>query len=464
MNKAKPVSPFRLSSLLRLQKDPKLALQLFRNPNPNLNNEVPQTKPFRYNHLHYDLIITKLGRAKMFDEMQQVLYQLKHDTRVTPEETIFCNVINFYGRVRLLEQARQMFDEMPSFNVHRTVKSFNTLLNVLLKCGEFDKMWEVFESMEKCVSPDACSYNILIHRCVVSGRLGHAWRVFGEMIKRGLKPTVVTFGTLIYALCLDSRLEEALKLKEDMMRVFKVRPNAHVFASLIKALCGVGELSLALKFKEQMMRNKIDLDSAIYNTLISAFFKVGRKDEVSGILEEMGENGCKPDTVTYNAMISGFCKEKDFEAAFRILDEMGDKCVKANVISYNVILGGLCNEGKCSEAKDLFEDMPRRGCAPDVVSYRILFDGLCSGMQFTEAALILDEMIFKGYVPLCAHIHIFVDRLCEVGNVEVLWTVLNTLVKGNAINFDTWRIVISKVCKEENLSNVSELVEILIRP
>lgn len=35
-----------------------------------------QTKPFRYNLRHYDLIIAKLSRAKMFDEMQQILHQL----------------------------------------------------------------------------------------------------------------------------------------------------------------------------------------------------------------------------------------------------------------------------------------------------------------------------------------------------------------------------------------------------
>ncbi|KAH9779100.1 putative pentatricopeptide repeat-containing protein [Citrus sinensis] len=457
MNKAKPTSPFRLASLLSLQKDPKIALQLFKNPNHNPNDtEAPPLKPFRYNLLHYDLSITKLGRAKM--------HQLKHDTRVIPEEIIFCNVISFYGRARLLEHALQVFDEMLSFNVQRTVKSFNTLSNALLTCGKLDRMKELFQLMEKYVSPDACSYNILIHGCVVSRRLEDAWMVFDEMLKKRLQPTVVTFGTLLYGLCLELRVDEALKLKEDMMRVYNVKPDGQVFASLIKGLCAVGELSLALGFKEEIVRNKIEMDAAIYSTLISALFKAGRKNEVPGILMEMKERGCRPNSVTYNALISGFCKENDFEAAFTILDEMGHKGCKANTISYNVILGGLCKDGKCSEAKDLFEDMPRQGCNPDVVSYRILFDGLCDRMRFGEAALILDEMIFKGFVPRSARIHSFVGQLCEIGNVEVLWTVLYTLIKGNVIDFDTWRTVISKMCKDDMLLNASQLVESLIRP
>ncbi|KAK9204200.1 hypothetical protein WN943_014458 [Citrus x changshan-huyou] len=147
-------TPLALASLLRLQKDPKLALQLFKNPNPNPNDtEAPPLKPYRYNLLHCDLTITKLGRAKMFDEMQQIFHQLKHDTRVIPEEIIFCNVISFYGRARLLEHALQVFDEMSSFNVQRTVKSLNTLLNAMLTCGKLDRMKELFQIMEKYVSP-----------------------------------------------------------------------------------------------------------------------------------------------------------------------------------------------------------------------------------------------------------------------------------------------------------------------
>ncbi|KAK2647002.1 hypothetical protein Ddye_022197 [Dipteronia dyeriana] len=463
MSKAKPICPYRLTSLLRLQKDPKLALELFRNPNPN-HEKTLQTKPFRYNISHYDLIITRLGRAKMFDEMQQILDELKYDTRINPKEIVFCNVISFYGRARLIDHALQVFDEMPEFRVERTVKSFNTLLNVLLKCGKFDKMKKTFENMEKHTGPDACSYNILINGCVMSGRFEFAWNVFDEMLKRGLNPTVVTFGTLVYGLCSNSRLEEALKLKEDMTRVYNVRPNGHIYSSLIKGLCKVGELNSAIGLKQEMVRDKVELESGIYSTLISAMLKVGRKEEVSGIFEEMRENGCNPDTVTYNAMINGLCNENDFEGAFGMFDLMRERGCTPDVVSYNVILGGLCKDGKWREAKDLFEDMPRQGCIPDVVSYRIIFDGLCDVMQFEDAALILDEMIFKGFVPRCERIHKYVDGLCQLGNENLLWTVLNTLVKANVIDVDIWRMVISKVCKEEELSNAFELVETLIVP
>ncbi|KAB1216467.1 hypothetical protein CJ030_MR4G002240 [Morella rubra] len=454
-----PISPFRLSSLLRLQKDPTLSLQLFQNPNPDSNRK----KSFRHSLLSYDFIITKLGRAKMFDEMEQILHQLKQEIRFAPAEIIFCNVISFYGRARLPDHAIQTFDRIPDFRCQRTVKSANSLLDALLKCGEFEKMRELFLGIDKHGTPDACTYNILIHACCRIGSLDGAWNVFDEMQRRGVQPNAVTFGTLVHQLCLNFRLKEAFKLKKDM-GAYGVTPNALVYTSLIKGLCGMGKLSSAFMLKEEMVKNKLKLDSAVYSTLIRALFNAGRKEEAFGVLEEMKEIGCKPDAVTYNALISGFCKEKDFEEAFRILDEMVEKGCKPDVVGYNVIIGGLCKEGKCSEARDFFEDLPRRGCAPDVVSYRTLFDGLSDCMQFKEAAVVLDEMIFKGFAPRPASITKFMDGLYQERNLELFSSVLNSLGKGNVVDLDTWRMAVLMVCKEDELSNSSKVVDTLMMP
>ncbi|KAM3698244.1 hypothetical protein ACB098_06G174000 [Castanea mollissima] len=460
--KLKPISPFRLSSLLRLQRDPNLALHLFQNPNSNTN--PTKAKPFRYTLVSYDLIITKLGRAKMFDEMERILDQLKHETRFSPTEIIFCNVISFYARARLPDRAIHTFFRMPDFRCHRTVKSLNSLLNGLCNCGEFRILREMFLGFHKYGTPDTCTYNILIKACCRSGRLEDARYVFDEMRRRGVCPNVVTFGTLIHQLCLNFQLEEAFKLKNDMVRAYGVMPNAFVYASLIKGVCRIGELSLAFRLKEEMVRNRLKLDSTVYATLIRVLFEVGRKDEAFGLLEEMKGSGCMPDTVTYNAMISGFCKERNSEAAFRILDEMVEKGCKPDVISYNVIIGGLCKEGKWSEARDLLEDMPRRGFPPDVVSYRTLFDGLCDCRQFKEAAFILDEMIFKRFVPRLASVNILVDRLCHEVNMELLLSVLDSLGKGNFIGVDTWKMAVNMVCKKNKLSNSCDIMDTLVMP
>ncbi|XP_065851725.1 putative pentatricopeptide repeat-containing protein At1g53330 [Euphorbia lathyris] len=439
MSLQKTISSFRLSSLLRMQKDPKLALNLFRNPNPTL---PICNKPFHYSLLNYDLIITKLGRAKMFNDMEEILLQLKGETRFAPKEAFFCNIITFYGRSGLLNNALKVLDEMPNFSCQRTVKSYNSLLNVFMMCKKFDMMRELFVDIEAHSRPDTCTYNILIRGLTLEGRLDDAWKLFDEMRKRDVIPDSVTFGTLINGLCLESRLEEAFKLKKYMVEVHGVSPDRYVYTSLIKGLFRVGEVDSAFVLKEEMVRDGVKLDAVIYSTLLDGLLKVGRKEEAFGVVEELKSKGCKPDIVTYNVIINGLCKDKDFETAYKILEEMKEKGCKPDIISYNVILSELCKDGKWSEAKDLFEDMPKLGCAPDVVSYRIIFDALCNGMQFKEATFVLDEMIFKGFAPRSPHLCKFVNLLFQERLDDLLVSVLTILGKADLLDMDFWEMIL----------------------
>ncbi|XP_009773867.1 putative pentatricopeptide repeat-containing protein At1g53330 [Nicotiana sylvestris] len=461
MEKVKKLSPFRLSSLLRQQKDPKIALQLFLNPNPS-HGTNHTTKPIRYSPASYDLIICKLGRAKLFNEMEQILDKLRHDTRISPKEVIFCNVISFYGRAHLPEKALHMFTEIPSFRSPRSIKSVNSLLNALLVCKEYAKIGEILKNFESYGTPDVCTFNILMNASCLCGDLDRAREAFDEMQKRGVQPNVVTFGTLINGLCVNHELNEAFRVKKIMERDFKLKPNAFVYVALMKGLCMVDNLESAVKLKEEMLKKKVELDSAVYSTLISAYFRVGRKEEVYGLLTEMEKNGCKCDTVTFNALMHGYCQEKDFDSAFSVLDEMEGKGCKPDVVSCNVILRGLCNDGKLREASELLDDMPRRRCKPDVVSYRIYFDGLCKAMQFKEAAVIFDEMIFKGYIPPDTSLNKLFHGLIQEGDQESLLRALNKMASVNRISQEVWEMMISMMCQQDNLTNASGLVGTLM--
>ncbi|KAL8144925.1 hypothetical protein AgCh_003223 [Apium graveolens] len=461
MQKVK-ISP--LSSLLRLEPDPKLALNLFLNPNPDTNpppNPNVKPKPFRHSLLSYDLIITKLGRAKMIAEMELIVERMKRETRFVPTEIIFCNIINYYARARLPDRALRIYDQIPSFRCRRTVKSFNTLLNGLIYCKMFDKVSELVRDIYVYAQPDVCTCNILINAAFNFGDLGSARKVFDEMSKRGVLPNVVTFGTMVNGLCRNGMLDEAFKMKEEMVEVFNLRPSVSVYVALIKGLCKVGEVELAFGLKKEMEENEVKLESSVYSTLVAALFKAGRRGEVSGLLDEMKVRGCKPDVVYYNSLINGYCNDGDFELAFGLLKEMVEEGVKPDVVTYNTIIGAYCRQGKLREANDLFDELPSRECKPDVNTYRMLFDGLRECMQLEEAACILDEMVFKGFFPRDTSASDYMDKLVEKGEMKLVWKALNNLAKGILIDVGTWNRVISMVCEQEKISDTCSAIDTL---
>ncbi|XP_020588692.1 putative pentatricopeptide repeat-containing protein At1g53330 [Phalaenopsis equestris] len=420
MKKTVKVSPFRLTSLLRLEKNPTLALKLFRCPNPE-SNPHPSVKPFRYSARSFDIIICRLAQARMFTEMEQILDQMANQTRFTPKEALFCRIISFYGHARMPGASLRIFHQIPSFLCLQTIRSFNTLLDVLLRHGEIDALQALCNNLDATqFSPDPCTYNILIRAHAALGSIHGACELFDEMTKEGIRPTATTFGTLITALTSASMLDEAFRIKEEMLRRYNIKPNAYIYTSLVKVLCKNNELDHAIRLKDEIASDaEIGLDAAIYTTLIRAFFRAGRKGEVVSVLEEMKKKGVKPETATYNAIISGFCEEEDFNAAFEGLSEMKRRGCKPDVVSYNTIVMGMCRAGQWSEARKLFDDMPRRGCRPDVVTYRALLDGMCEAGEDGEMALLLEEMAFNGYYPAAMSFRKLLEAVLEKGGVGV---------------------------------------------
>ncbi|BAT89485.1 hypothetical protein LR48_Vigan08g023500 [Vigna angularis] len=455
MSTSKPISSFRLTSLLRSQKDPSLALQLFLNPNPN----HPFVRPFRHSLRSYDLIITKLVQAKMFPQMEQLLDQLHTQTRFPTPEPLLRHVIAAYARAGLPSCALRTFLSIPA----PSLRSFNSLLHALLAYRDFASFTRLLPHLPRFLGPDACSYNILIHACSLTDDRDRAWKLFNEMRRRGVRPNQITFRTLINLLCKSPQLHlpQAFKVKEDMDRVFKIKPNAFVYTSLIKAVCEVGDFDSAVRLKDEMVRNNLKLDVVVYNTLVSGFLKGGKKDIGFRVLEEMKIGGVKPNSVTCNVLIGEFCREGKFEEAYRILND-GLEGVKPDVFGYNVVIGWLCKEGKWREADDLFGDMPRRQCVPDVVTYRTLFNGLCQCMQFEEAGLVLEEMIFKGYVPRSSNLNEFVGMMCKEGDFELLAKVLSGLVGGGFYCEDVWKTLVLLVCQSEKLLGAFEHFDELV--
>ncbi|KAL6865221.1 hypothetical protein ACP4OV_016372 [Aristida adscensionis] len=339
---AKKFSSYHLIAALRREPDPAAALRLFLSP-----PAATPSAPFRYSLRCYDLIISKLAATRLFPAMESILTRLHAAAAATsnlqPREQLLCRVISAYGRTRLPVAARHAFTH-PAFPEPRTARSLNAL-HALLACRcPLRDLLSICR--DAALPPDACTYNILMRAAAKAGSLEHARLLFDEMLRRGIAPTVVTFGTVVAALCNADRLEDAFEVKEVMVRRFGVMPNGH--------MAGNAELVL---------------DLGVYVTLVRALFRVGRKGEVVGLLEEMKRRGILADTVVYNAMIAGFFEdEKNPDGAFAVLDDMQKS--------------GL---GRWRDASELVEDMPRRGCPPDVVTYRMLFDAMCVAGEFHEA-------------------------------------------------------------------------------
>ncbi|KAI5349874.1 hypothetical protein L3X38_002765 [Prunus dulcis] len=81
------------------------------------------------------------------------------------------------------------------------------------------------------------------------------------MNKKGIKPDVVTFTSLISAVCKSGKWEEAVSLFRNMIDCGDF-PNIVTFNSALDALCKEGKTAGALNLAEEMFLRGVSLISS----------------------------------------------------------------------------------------------------------------------------------------------------------------------------------------------------------
>ncbi|KAF3780696.1 Ras-related protein [Nymphaea thermarum] len=99
---------------------------------------------------------------------------------------------------------------------------------------------------------DCISYSILIYEYCKLGNLREAFRLWNDMLNRGLNPDTVAYNILIHGCCAHGYLRKAFELRDDMMKR-GVLPNRVVLIGD----SGVGKSNLLSRFT----RNEFSLDS-----------------------------------------------------------------------------------------------------------------------------------------------------------------------------------------------------------
>ncbi|KAK7830227.1 pentatricopeptide repeat-containing protein [Quercus suber] len=90
-------------------------------------------------------------------------------------------------------------------------------------------------------------------------KIKRAKKVFDEMIKAGLLPSIVTYNALIQILCKKDSVENVVLVFEEMVGKGYV-PNLMAYSVLVRGLCHTGEMDKALEFMGRMKDDEWELN------------------------------------------------------------------------------------------------------------------------------------------------------------------------------------------------------------
>ncbi|KHN39477.1 Putative pentatricopeptide repeat-containing protein [Glycine soja] len=199
--------------------------------------------------------------------------------------------------------------------------------------------------------------------------------VFDEIPKRGLRPTVVSFNTLISGCCKAGAVEEGFRLK-GVMESERVCPDVFTFSALINGLCKEGRLDEGSLLFDEMCGKGLVPNGVTFTVLIDGQCKGGKVDLALKNFQMMLAQGVRPDLVTYNALINGLCKVGDLKEARRLVNEMSASGLRPDRITFTTLIDGCCKYGDMESALEIKRRMVEEGIELDDVAFTVLISGL----------------------------------------------------------------------------------------
>lgn len=491
------LSPTNLSQIIRMQKNPLTALQIFSEAQSKYPN-------YRHNGPVYATMIGILGNSGRIAEMKEVINQMKNDS-CECKDSVFVAAIKTYARAGLLDEAVSLFKNLLQFNCVNWTQSFNTLLEIMVDESKLEEACRLF--VEHCcgweVSSRVRSLNLLMLALCQKGRSDIALHVFQEMDYQSCNPDRESYLILMRGLCEDRRLNEATHLLYSMFWRISQKGCAEdivIYRTLLDALCDNGQVEEAVEILGKILRkglkapkrfrHQLDLSQcgnggdtegikrlinealarggnpsfASYSAMAVDLYNENKVVVGDTVLNEMQERGFRPTALVYEAKVAALCMERKIVEAVEVIEK---DMVEANCVPtlkvYSVVVRGLCNEKQSVLAFEFLKKMEKKvGCVSDKETYGVLVDGLSSESRFLEASQVLQEMLIKSKLP-CAETYSRVVRgLCSVGrHYEAVMWVEEMISQAILPDYTVWNSLVASVCC--NIANIEVCSEIYNR-
>ncbi|KAH7114229.1 hypothetical protein B0J11DRAFT_130631 [Dendryphion nanum] len=269
------------------------------------------------------------------------------------------------------ELAAQYHQDLLDMGAAPTANTFGLYITTLKESTKtFDEATEAVKiflrAKSEGVEPSSFLYNALI------GKLGKARRIddclfyFSEMRNLGIRPTSVTYGTIVNALCRVSDEKFAEELFEEMESMPNYKPRPAPYHSMMQFfLTTKRDRSKVLAYYQRMVSKHIEPTTHTYKLLIDTHATLDPVDmpAAEAILDKIRSSGAVPEAVHYSSLIHAKgCVMHDMAGARALFDTvMADSRIRPQACLYQALFESMVANHEIASTEPILEDMSRRG-------------------------------------------------------------------------------------------------------
>ncbi|CAF3783868.1 unnamed protein product [Rotaria sordida] len=227
-----------------------------------------------------------------------------------PDEVIIILLFNDCAQLatkETLNLIKKVFKEIPK-DYHSNTRLLTSILDALIKCGDFSSVKIIFSNMEKSV----ITYSIMMNGYIKENNPKQVLDLFNQMKIDGIEADLI------------------------------------IYLYIIKALSDIGDYSLSLSFIKQIPHS-IAVDNRIHNALIDMWGKTGDFDEAKKIFEKIFQ----PNQIEYTSMINSYGLNGMGIQALELFHQMPSEFI--DKVTYICILNACSHSGLVDEARSIFD-------------------------------------------------------------------------------------------------------------
>ncbi|KAF5736631.1 Tetratricopeptide repeat-like superfamily protein isoform 1 [Tripterygium wilfordii] len=265
------------------------------------------------------------------------------------------------------------------------------------------KAMEPFEAMPE---RSLASWNSLINGLLRNGDSNQAWKLFDQMPEKN----VVSWTTMANVI-------------EDVFRMLEegVRPNELTIVSALSACARIGALKTGVQIHNYISDNAIQLNSAIGTALVDMYAKCGDIEQANKVFGQT--KGIKPDEIAFLAILTACSHSGQVNLGLNFFDSMTlDYSIEPTMKHYTLMVDLLGRAGQLKEALGFIESMP---IDPDFVVWGALFCAWRTHKNIEMAELASKKLLelepkHRGNYVFLSNVYAAVGRWEAVESVRTL--------------------------------------------
>lgn len=298
--------------------------------------------------------------------------------------------------------AGQFHQELLGLGSAPSANTFGLYITTLKESTKtFDEATEALKIFHRAltegVEPTSFLYNALIGKLGKARRIDDCLAYFAEMRANNVRPTSVTYGTIVNALCRVSDERFAEEMFEEMESMPNYKPRPAPYNSMIQYFLNTKrDRSKVLAYYGRMRSRNIKPTMHTYKLLIDAHASLEPVDmqAAENVLDSMQAVGFQPDAVHYASLIHAKgCVQYDLPAARKLFDTViSDRRVRPQPCLYQALFEAMVANDRVADTEEIVASMAQRNIEMTAYIANTLIHGWAVEGNVSKAKTIYDRI------------------------------------------------------------------------